>query len=257
MQTVSVKSRRRVTPSIPRARLTSPRPSLGRAGERAYRVIEAALVTLQIAPGSTISEAFLIEMSGFSRTAVREAIRKLTLEHLLVIKPKSGIYVTEIDTLAQLRLIEVRREIDRIVFQSAALRASPEQRHQFWRLSEQFKQVVKNEDVLELMRRDKELKELCLRCAENEFLAVCLRSTQGLSRRFWYRYQAEFDFLPTTGLLSADVAAVVANGKLQLVAEAAKRLVDSAESLAKRVASVRGIIIPEPGLPMLGEPIPG
>ncbi|MNR79308.1 putative HTH-type transcriptional regulator YdfH [compost metagenome] len=232
--------------------LPSPRPSVASSSERAYLRIEEAIVTMEIAPGTDVNEAFLSDIAGFGRTPVREAVRKLCFEHLLVVKPKRGIFVTEIDPVAQLRLLEVRREIDRLVFQNAARRATPEQRRQFALLGENFRRSAQATDKMLFIRCDKEFNELCLNCARNEFLTGSLRSIQGLSRRFWFCYYKSFDYLSVTALLHAGVAEAIAYGNVDLVTEATERLVDSAESLALRVAAQQGVlaeheaILPDP-----------
>jgi DNA-binding GntR family transcriptional regulator len=45
--------------------------------EQAYAQIEEAIITLQIPPGSTVSEVALSEMTGIGRTPIREAIQRL------------------------------------------------------------------------------------------------------------------------------------------------------------------------------------
>jgi DNA-binding GntR family transcriptional regulator len=227
---------------LARRPLPSPRPSVASASERAYRRLEEAIITMEIQPGVEVNEAFLSDIAGFGRTPVREAVRKLCFEHLLVVKPKRGIYVTEIDPVAQLRLLEVRREIDRLVFQHAARRATAEQRRQFAMLGENFRRSAQAADKMLFIRYDKEFNELCLNCARNEFLTDSLRSIQGLSRRFWFCHYQSFDYLSVTALLHAGVAEAIAFGSAALVTEAAERLIDSAESLAKRVAELDGIL---------------
>lgn len=235
-----------------RQALPSPRPSVASAAERAYLRIEEAIVTMEIQPGSDVNEAFLSDVAGFGRTPVREAVRKLCFEHLLVVKPKRGIYVTEVDPVAQLRLLEVRREIDRLVFQNAARRATPEQRRQFALLGENFRRASQAADKMLFIRNDKEFNELCLNCARNEFLTDSLRSIQGLSRRFWFCHYKSFDYLSVTALLHAGVAEAIAYGNVNLVSEATERLVDSAEGLARKVAAQQGVlaeheaILPDP-----------
>src|SRR4051812_9287514 len=79
--------------------------------DRAWRALEEEIVTLRIAPGSVVSEAGLSAQLGLGRTPVREALQRLATEGLVQILPRRGIIVTEIDVAAQLRLLEVRREI--------------------------------------------------------------------------------------------------------------------------------------------------
>ena len=99
--------------------------------EKAYRALEEEIVTLRIPPGSVVSEAILSRRLGVGRTPIREALQRLAREWLVVIMPRRGIVVSEIDPIRQLRLLEARREIERFLARSAAKRATPLQRLQF------------------------------------------------------------------------------------------------------------------------------
>jgi DNA-binding GntR family transcriptional regulator len=79
--------------------------------ERAYRQIEELIVTLQIPPGTVVSEASLSERLAIGRTPIREALQRLARERLVVVLPRRGIMVSEINVRTQLRLLEVRREL--------------------------------------------------------------------------------------------------------------------------------------------------
>src|SRR5580698_10214503 len=99
--------------------------------DKAYRALEEEIVTLRIAPGTVVSEAILSRRLGVGRTPVREALQRLAREWLVVILPRRGIVVSEIDPVRQLRLLEARREIERFLARSAARRATDTQRNHF------------------------------------------------------------------------------------------------------------------------------
>src|SRR6201996_9226828 len=99
--------------------------------EKAYRALEEEIVTLRIPPGTVVSEAMLSRRLGVGRTPVREALQRLAREWLVVILPRRGIVVSEIDPVRQLRLLEARREIERFLARTAARRASSVQRIRF------------------------------------------------------------------------------------------------------------------------------
>src|SRR5208282_6093324 len=61
-------------------------------GARIYADLRAELVSLERLPGEPISEAELAKSYGFSRTPVREAVRKLADEGLVEIFPQSGTF---------------------------------------------------------------------------------------------------------------------------------------------------------------------
>lgn len=211
-------------------------PGQESASERAYRRIEEAIVTMEVSPGSLVTEAFLSELSGVGRGPVRDAVRRLSVEHLLVVKPKRGIYITEIDPFAQMRLLEVRQEIERLAFCSAARRATNEQRGLFAALSEDFKRSAQTADELLFIRTDKIFNDLSRKSAHNEFAADSLLLIQGLSRRFWFCYFGLFEMLYTSAMQHANVAYWIAKGNVAEVGLASDRLSLSAQDFARHVA---------------------
>src|SRR5690606_3049558 len=94
----------------------------------AYSRLEEMIATLLLAPGEFLSEQVLAETVGLGRTPIREALQRLAREGLVTILPRRGVQVTPIDPEEQLLVIEVRREIERLISRNAAARATTEQR---------------------------------------------------------------------------------------------------------------------------------
>jgi DNA-binding GntR family transcriptional regulator len=69
--------------------------------QSAYELLEEAIVTQRVSPGSIVSEAQLSELIGMSRMPTREAVRRLARENLLEVRPKCGITVRLIDPNVQ------------------------------------------------------------------------------------------------------------------------------------------------------------
>lgn len=199
----------------------------------AYLQLEEAIVTLSIPPGTLISEQSLSEMTGVGRTPLREAVQRLAREHLILVMPQRGLLVPNIDIGKQLRLLETRREIERLVCRSAAKRASEQQRASFVRLAQQFNAVAIDDDGVTFMRSDREFNELCLVAAKNEFAGSALRSLNGLSRRFWYLHYKQAADLPEMARLHAGVAAAIAAGDPSEAARSLDRLIDNIETFTK------------------------
>src|ERR1700733_7840537 len=94
--------------------------------EQAYRQIEELICTLQLPPGTLLGEFALAERLGIGRTPIREALQRLALDGLVVVIPRRGILVSEINLQTQLRLLEMRRVVERLMARLAAGRARPE-----------------------------------------------------------------------------------------------------------------------------------
>ena len=198
--------------------------------ERAYSQIEEAIVTLQIPPGSTVSELALSEMTGIGRTPIREAIQRLAREHLIVILPQRGLLVPEIDVKKQLKLLRTRREVERLVCRSAAKSATPEERALFARLAAGFEKAASANDFVRL---DREFNELCVTAARNEFAEGAMRLMHGFSRRFWYYHYKQAADLPEMARLHGAVAKAIADGDVDRAGRALDKLLDNIEDFTR------------------------
>ena len=199
----------------------------------AYAMIEEAIVTLRIPPGTAISEQDLPEMTGIGRTPIREAIQRLAREHLIVVLPQRGLLVSQMDVGKQLRVLETRRELERLIYRAAARRATDAERQRFARLADEFlRSSAKNDDVA-FIRADREFNELCLVAARNEFAEGAMRLLHGLSRRFWYLHYKQAADMPEMAKLHAAVATAISKGDVDAAGQASDRLVDNLESFTR------------------------
>jgi DNA-binding GntR family transcriptional regulator len=212
------------------AQLVEPKAKLT---DMAYAMIEEAIVTLQLPPGTVVSEQALAEMTGIGRTPIREAIQRLAREHLVVVLPQRGLLVSEMDVGKQLRVLETRRELERLICRSAARRGTDAEHQRFARLADEFiKSSAKNDDVA-FIRADREFNDLCLRAARNEFAAGAMRLLHGLSRRFWYLHYKQAADMPEMARLHAELAMAISKGDADAAALASDRLLDNIESFTR------------------------
>ncbi len=201
--------------------------------DRAYSELEELVVTLQLPPGEVVSEAALSSRLGIGRTPIREALQRLARERLVTILPRRGIIVSEINIGAQLRLLEVRREIERLVARSAARRASEAERRQFAELAKAFEAAARSDDETAFMRTDRAFNELCLVAARNEYASGAMTLLHSLSRRFWFIHYREAADMPLAAKLHAAVARAIAKGDGKAAATASDRLVDYIEAFTR------------------------
>jgi DNA-binding GntR family transcriptional regulator len=141
--------------------------------------------------------------------------------------------VSEINVGRQLRLHEVRRELERLIARSAARRATEEQRARFRELAREFEKSARINDDVAFMRTDREFNLLCSGAAHNEFAAGAMSLMHGLSRRFWYLHYKQAADMPLTAKLHADIARAIADKDEAKAAEASDRLLDVIEKFTR------------------------
>ena len=205
--------------------------------DRAYAEIEEMIITLRLAPGSAISESELSAHLGIGRTPIREALQRLARERLVMILPRRGIIVSPIDVAAQLRLLEVRRELERLIARSAARRATDDERDRFRALAAAFEAAAKANDDVTFMRIDRDFNVLCSAASHNEFAAGAMSLMHSLSRRFWYLHYKQAADMPLTAKLHADIARAIAAGDEERAAKACDRLLNLIEKFTRSTVS--------------------
>ena len=219
-----------VEKSISSSDLYAAAPSLA---DQAYRRLEEMIVTLELAPGSVLSEAALAERLAIGRTPVRESLHRLAREGLVNILPRRGILISDIDIRAQLKLLEVRREIERLMARSAARRATTSERREFQDIAEAMLQAAREEADIDFMRLDRQLNLLIADTARNEYAAKAMGLMHGLSRRFWFMHYKQVADMPLAAERHADLAKAIAAGDPDNAAAASDRLIDYVENITR------------------------
>lgn len=199
----------------------------------AYHRLEEEIVRLRLAPGTAVTEKKLSEMTGIGRTPVREALLRLANEGLVRVLPRRGLLISEINVGHQLLLLEVRREVERMVVRGAAKRASEGERATFLRIAEAMDTAATANDGIAFLRLDREFNELCLAAVRNPFAAKSLQLMQPLARRFWYlHYKAAAD-LTESATAHAAVARAIASGDEAAAVATQDALMDYIEKVTR------------------------
>lgn len=206
--------------------------------EQAYRVIEEQIVMLRLKPGDVLSEQMLSASFKIGRTPIREALQRLAREGLITILPRKGILVSDINPRSQLLVLEVRREIERLLSRLSAERASAAQRVQFDEIARGMDQAAKANDDIAFMRLDRELNHLIIEAAHNDYAARAMKLLQGLSRRFWYMHYREAADLPLCARLHANQARAIAKGDGPLAGRTCDDLIDYTENFTRATVSL-------------------
>jgi DNA-binding GntR family transcriptional regulator len=206
--------------------------------EQAYRAIEEQIVTLRLKPGDILSEQALAATFRIGRTPIREALQQLAREGLVMILPRKGILVSELNPRTQLLVLEVRRELERLLSRAGAERATDEQRAELGRIADGMDRAAKMNDDIAFMRLDREMNRLVIEAAHNDYAARSMKLLQGLSRRFWYMHYREAADLPLCARLHANQARAIAKRNGEQAARASDKLMDYVETFTRATVSV-------------------
>lgn len=154
--------------------------------QQAYERIRHQIISLELPPGEVIDEATLQKELGLGRTPIREALKRLALEKLVMIVPRRGMFVTDIGITDLQWLFEMRLTLEALAARLAAQRGK--QNH--WDRMTAVLAALPTEDELvdneTLIAIDEACHHIMYEAAENEFLRDTLTTLYALSLRLWY-----------------------------------------------------------------------
>jgi len=152
----------------------------------AYHLIKDKIITLELPPASVIDEARLIADLGLGRTPIREALQRLALENLVVILPRRGTIVADVNMSDLQKIFEIRIELEIYAVQLAAERATAAEIAAMEVLFHDADTLIHDSDNNQLIRLDHEAHRLLAQAAHNEFLEDMLERLYNHVLRLWY-----------------------------------------------------------------------
>ena len=173
--------------ATPTLHINQPRlPDEQSLADRAYYAIREWIVTLELAPGSVLSERELMERLGVGRTPVREALRDLAREQLVDVFPRRGIFVSGVDVGDIAGLSEVRRALEAQAARLAAERRNDAECDETEGLLDELARTAGELDERGLIDLDQRIHRHVYRCAHNPFLEATLEEYYVLTLRIWF-----------------------------------------------------------------------
>jgi DNA-binding GntR family transcriptional regulator len=142
------------------------------------------IVSLELRPGSAITEPELTARLAIGRTPVREALRRLALERLVEVYPRRGMFVTTVDVRDLARLCEVRAVLEPEAARLAAERATRLDLEEINGLLEELADSRRREDRA-LIELDERIHRAIYRCSHNQLLEETLEWYYTHALRIW------------------------------------------------------------------------
>lgn len=209
--------------------------------ERAYRVLEEQIATLRLEPGAWVTEQQLAAIAGLGRTPVREALQRLTADQLVIVYPRRGLMISDINPIDVFQALDTRVALERLQAQGAALRAKSTERKQCFDYAREMRAFgdrgVEAASVDRYMAMDHACDALLAEASGNPFTVKALEPLQTISRRAWYRFCRDADLAPAA-ILHADLLDAVADARADAAERAAADLVEHVREAIR--AGVRG-----------------
>lgn len=205
--------------------------------DQAYLVIQDKLIMLDIRPNDAIVESELAAQLKLGRTPVREALKRLEADRLVVSFPRRGTFATGVDVADLRHISQIRVNLEPVAARTAADTASAAVRAHLLELADRTDALeIEAIDRHELMRWDLRVHRAIYRAAGNPHLEDVLIRYDNLATRIFCLF---LDRLPTVARHvgeHTELLRTIANGDGNAAAEIALEHVTGFE------AAIRAII---------------
>ena len=144
-----------------------------------FNTLRQAILKGELEPG---------ERLGVSRTPIREAIRKLELEGLVLMIPRKGAEVAKISEKSLRDVLELRRSLEELAIELACQRMTEEEIDELEDAQRAFRKAVDSKDVMLMAETDEKYHEIIYQGTKNSRLVQILNNL----REQMYRYRLEY-----------------------------------------------------------------
>ena len=153
-----------------------------------FNTLRKAILKGELKPGERLMEIALAERLGVSRTPVREAMRKLELEGLVVMIPRRGAQVANITEKDLNDVLEVRMALENLSIENACKKMTEEQLAELKKAAKVFEATMEEGNLVKLAEADVAFHEVIYQSSDNCRLNQVLNTL----REQIYRYSVEY-----------------------------------------------------------------
>ncbi|WP_313151738.1 GntR family transcriptional regulator [Lacrimispora sp.] len=194
-----------------------------------FNTLRQAILKGELAPGERLMEIQLAERLGVSRTPIREAIRKLELEGLVLMVPRKGAEVAKISEKSLRDVLEVRRSLEELAIELACQRMTPEAVEELEIKQEEFKEAVEKGNAMEIAETDEAYHDVIYKGTCNDRLVQMINNLREQMYRYRLEYIKDEDKRQILLLEHDNILKAVRQRKVQEAKEAMREHIDNQE----------------------------
>ena len=184
-----------------------------------FNTLRKAILRGELKPGERLMELQLANKLGVSRTPIREAIRKLELEGLVLMIPRKGAEVAQITEKNMQDVLEVRKALEELSVQLACERITAEQVEEMKMAAEDFRKVLKSGDVTKIAEADVKFHDIIFAATNNQRLITLLNNLREQMYRFRVEYLKQKECYPQLLEEHDKLIALISGGEVEEACE--------------------------------------
>ena len=201
-----------------------------------FNTLRQAILKGELEPGERLMEIQLAERLGVSRTPIREAIRKLELEGLVLMIPRKGAEVAKISARSLRDVLEVRRALEELAIELACQRMSEEEVGNLQKAQEDFKKAIAEGDAMKIAETDEHFHDVIYEGTQNAKLIQMLNNLREQMYRYRLEYIKDSDMRQILVVEHEQILKAVKNRRVEEAKTAIREHIDNQEiTVAKNI----------------------
>lgn len=198
--------------------------------EIVFESLRGAIISGTLKPGERLMEVQLAEKLGVSRTPIREAIRKLELEGLVVMMPRRGAYVADFSIKDITDVLEIRASLEGLASALAALRITEDEIEELEMTAVRFNQAIEEGDFDKIVQLDIDFHDIIFKATRNEKLMQINNNLREQVQRFRIMYINKSNKSKELADQHYAIAEAISSRDMDLAEKLAKNHIENAEN---------------------------
>lgn len=194
-----------------------------------FNTLRQAILKGELEPGERLMEIQLADRLGVSRTPIREAIRKLELEGLVLMIPRKGAEVAKISEKSLRDVLEVRRSLEELAIELACQRMTSEEVEELQEKQDLFSNAVLSGSPMEIAETDEAYHDVIYKGTCNDKLVQIINNLREQMYRYRLEYIKDEDKRQVLLLEHDNILSAVRNQKVEDAKEAMREHIDNQE----------------------------
>lgn len=202
----------------------------------AYRVLCDELIVLDIKPGAPLNDDQISRRLGVGRTPIREAMKRLESDHLVVAYPRRGTFAAGVDITDLAEISEIRQLLEPAAAARAARMASARTRQELKQFAQEIERLLGGrQSQRDLMRLDMRVHRSIYRATGSRHLEEVLIRYDNLATRIWSLVLEKLPPVSEHIAQHVELLERIADGDADAAAELTTRHVTDFENLIRGV----------------------
>ncbi len=162
--------------------------------EVVFKTLRQAIIRGEFQPGERLMEETIAKNLGVSRTPVREAIRMLELEGLVVMIPRRGAEVARITVKDLKDALEVRMALEALSVKLACERIDDEGKRRLMDACVKFREAINSKLVPAIVECDEKFHDVIFQSTNNKRLITITQNLREQVYRYRFEYVKDFSY---------------------------------------------------------------